>query len=261
MLKRPFALAAYGPQVASVHPPHNVPIPRGAAFDGTNDYMAVGGVPTGLADGKAGTVSFWIRMTGADATTYRIAATTNARFEVVRTTGNVVQVLGRNTGNTLIMVINNTGGAATPFTLVNGGWNHFLASWNLAVAGARRVFVNGVDRTTASTFTDDTIDYTNTNFAVGATPGAANKLAADLAEFWFNPTFLDLTDAANVAKFFSGNRAEYLGATGQLPLGSDPLIYQSVRDADAATVFAANKGTGGNFSITGALDLVAGPNG
>ena len=47
-----------------------------------------------------------------------------------------------------------------------------------------------------------------------------------------------------------------LGSDGSNP-GSQPIVYLSVRSNDAATVFATNKGTGGNFSITGALALAA----
>jgi hypothetical protein len=80
-----------------------------------------------------------------------------------------------------------------------------------------------------------------------------------LAEFWLAPgTYLDLTTAANIALFRGADgKPVDLGADGSLPTGSAPLIYLSCRPGDAASAFATNRGTGGDFTITGSLDVAS----
>ena len=72
---------------------------------------------------------------------------------------------------------------------------------------------------------------------------------------------MDLSVTANRRKFINASGApRYLGASGELPLGAAPDIYCKVPTGAAdATGFATNRGTAGNFTITGTLGLIAGP--
>lgn len=50
-----------------------------------------------------------------------------------------------------------------------------------------------------------------------------------------------------------------LGTYGEQPFGAKPAIFLSVRKGEAASAFAMNRGYGGDFTISGALDLRVGP--
>jgi len=86
-------------------------------------------------------------------------------------------------------------------------------------------------------------DNTTTAFAEDAsTTDAADSYAA-------MGQFLDLSNSSNVEKFIIGGKPVYLGANGELPTGTSPTVFFS-GDADT---FGTNLGTGGTFTLTGAL--------
>jgi hypothetical protein len=115
---------------------------------------------------------------------------------------------------------------------------------------------DGVTQTlTAAPFTTgEVIDWTVTNHAIGATTGGSAKLNGQLADLWIDDQFIANTDA-NVLKFISALSSSGLpvdlGATGATPGFGQPLIYLSRRNG--AADFSANKGSGGGFTVTGAL--------
>ena len=66
---------------------------------------------------------------------------------------------------------------------------------------------------------------------------------------------LDFSIVSNRRKFLSaGGKPVFLGADGSLPTGTAPIIYQHLDDGEAVANFATNRGTGGDFTITGTLD-------
>jgi hypothetical protein len=135
-------------------------------------------------------------------------------------------------------------------------WLHVLISWNLAAAAAH-LYVNGTsDLAGGSTLTDDTLDYTVGDWGIGGDSNAGSKMNGCMTELYFAPgQFLDFSDAANVAKFRTSlGTPMYLGIDGSLPTGSAPLVYQRVIAGGAASTFATNRATGGDFTITGTLD-------
>jgi hypothetical protein len=85
---------------------------------------------------------------------------------------------------------------------------------------------------------------------IGSNNGA-DKFNGDVADLWWAPgVYLDLTVTANRRKFISADRRPVpLGANGQTPTGSAPLIFLS---GDLAA-WHTNKGTGGGLTQTGAL--------
>ena len=63
-------------------------------------------------------------------------------------------------------------------------------------------------------------------------------------------SFLDITTESNRRKFIDENGFPVdLGATGQLPLGADPLCFFS----GATPAWQTNKGDGGGFTENGTL--------
>jgi len=236
--------------------------PFAATFDGTNDYASRGSIPTGLVDGKAGTTGVWFNLAGGDGANLVICMNTGGiatpRFAVFRNASNKLRILGKNAAGTNILVMD----TVASYT-AGGGWKHLLASWDLA-AGVGHLYVNDAsDRSGVGlTLTNDTIDYANTNWFIGADSSAGSKFNGSLAEYWFDPAYLDITVEANRRKFYSAaGKAADLGSNGSRVTGSAPILYHSIRAGEAVTAFATNRGTGGNFTITGSLDLAAGPNG
>jgi len=142
-------------------------------------------------------------------------------------------------------------------------WLHVLASWNTNFTVGNKLhhlYVNNVSDKVVSVDSAGAggtrVDATN--WATGARTDGTLKLDGCAAEIYFAiDQFLDFSDAANRAKFILNGKPVDLGAGGSLPTGTAPIVYFSVRPGDAATAFATNRGTGGNFSITGSLDLAS----
>jgi hypothetical protein len=222
-------------------------------FDGTNDYALRGAALTGIAAGKAGIVSAWVRFDGSDAATHFVitdgAALAGSRISLRKTTGNFIAVVGLNAAGATILQL-----SSTPTYTAGAAWLHILSSWDLAT-GVGHLYVNDVDvrNVPGTILTNDTLAYaTNGNFAVGGGTGGLSLLNGALSQLLFHPSYLDITVEANRRKFRSASgQPVWLGANGALPLGVQPLLY--LPDGNPAS----NAGSGGNFTITGALDTVS----
>ena len=221
-------------------------------FDGTNDYMTRGADLTGLADGKQGILSFWFRKDGGDGSNQYILANDLERFRCIIQSNNKFMVDADNvSGNKLFI---ETAAAHT----ASATWKHFLSSWDLATAGARFIYISDAADLTVTVFTNDTIDYTDTDWSIGVNTSGSQKFNGCLAELFFHTTYLDISVEANRRKFISASgKPVDLGADGSTPLGVQPLVYQRVADGAAASTFATNLGSGGNFTITGSLDIAS----
>ena len=222
-----------------------------ADFDGTNDYMTRGAALTNIADSKTGTISLWTRIDGGDGTTRRIFSSTNAACQLNLTTGDLVQIICQNSSATSILIATSSIGYTAGAT-----WLHLLMSWNLAVAGSGRFYINDASAGTFSTYTDDTIDYDGaTDWSVGAATAGTTKFDGCLAEIYFMPgTYIDFSLVSNRRKFISASgKPVSLGSTGALPTGTAAMCYFHLDDGEAVANFATNRGTGGDYSITGTL--------
>lgn len=226
-----------------------------ADFDGTNDYMTRA-LFSGAADSKTGILSVWLRIDAGDGSSRMILGNdtiVNSRFSLILGTTNLVQILGIGTDVATKLSIR-TAGAYT----AGAAWLHVLASWNLATAGARAIYVNDTLDFSEITFTDADIDYTPTSNleSVGADAIGNNKFSGCIAELYFAPgQYLDFSLVHNRRKFISASgKPVHLGTTGALPTGTAPIAYLHLDNAEAVANFATNRGTGGNFSITGTLD-------
>jgi hypothetical protein len=227
-----------------------------ADFDGTNDKMARGAELDGMADSKSGIFSGWVRIDGGDGTTRRILGTqSGGGLQVFINAGNVFRALARNAALTDILGMN------TPNTFTASiTWLHVLMSWDLATASARSIYINDSINVVVDTFVDDTIDYTRGNWGVGDNPGINPvKWNGAMAEIYFAPgQYLDFSVEANRRKFISATgKPVDLGADGSTPTGVAPLVYLHLDDGEAVANFATNRGTGGNFTITGTLDTAS----
>ncbi|MDZ4250887.1 MAG: LamG-like jellyroll fold domain-containing protein [Candidatus Nanopelagicales bacterium] len=233
--------------------PNPLIIVDSADFDGTNDVMTRGAALTGIEDSKTGILSLWCRIDAQDDATRRIfSCSTVQACQLNLTVGNNFQLIGQNATPTTILSL-----ASTTAYIAGATWLHVLASWNLAVAGSGRLYITDVSDKSEVTYTDDTISYTGaTDWSIGASTAGLADFDGCLAEVYFAPgQYLDFDIIANRRKFISvSGKPVHLGATGALPTGTAPIVYQSVANGAAVATFATNLGTGGNYSITGTLE-------
>lgn len=219
-------------------------------FGGTNEYLTRGAQLTGVTDTKLGTISFWLDPDSDDVhgeiVSNRIPDA-NSRFNAHRGTNNKIQFFGRRASdNSNVLSIETV---AT--ILAANGWVHVIASWDLG-ASAEHIYLNDVSSISVATSVDDTINYdaANNEWTIGSVTDTTLKLSADIADLWFDNTFLDISVEANRRKFISPNlKPVNLGEEGQLPTGASPLIFLS----GPTVAWHTNKGTGGGFTENGTL--------
>lgn len=222
-----------------------------ADFDGTNDWMARGAGLTGASDSKTGIFSCWARLDVDQLSV--ILRNSNARVSIDwnNSPSTELSIALKNSAGTTVLVMITTAGSGAGAT-----WHHFLASWDLA-ASATHLYLDGVsDLSILSGPVDSAVDYTDTDWAIAATVLGGLKYSGCLTEMYFAPgQYLDFSLVANRRKFISASgKPVHLGATGSLPTGTAPLLYHHIDNAEAVANFATNRGTGGNFTITGTLD-------
>lgn len=225
---------------------------KGATFDGSADYLRRVGGLTGAADSKLWTASVWIRPDLVSvggrivAAANSLAGAANGARVTLGAGGTNFTLYGTNAAGTDILNINSS-------ALVPGKLNHCLVSVDLANTSNRHIYINGVsDLAAVVTYVNDTIDFTKADWAIAAGPNASSKFGGELSELWFAPgVYIDFSIAANREKFRdSEGRPVDLGATGSAPTGTAPLVYMK----NIASTLGVNAGTGGNFTLNGAVE-------
>jgi hypothetical protein len=234
-------------------------------FDGTNDYLTYG--TSFGTDSTMATASFWFRRNGGNGSQKILfcveGGTTDCRFEIDLTTGNQIHVRGSSSGGggTGTTRVEMTGSTA----ITNTNWHHVLLSFDSSdttgcttsvSTGKCKIYLDGAAETVTvnTTFSNANIDFTRTSYSFGAFTGGTGKFNGDVDDFWLDEgTYLDLSQDGVRAKFIdaSGNPVD-LGATGTNPTGSQPEVYFSSR-GNGLSGWPTNKGSGGGFTLTGAL--------
>lgn len=228
----------------------------GADFDGTNDYMTRGAGLTGASDSKSGIISLRMKINGGDGMNMYLGMGDtllgggSGRVHFRRVFTNVFRFDLQQSDGVTSATIQSVGTYTASAT-----WMHLLASWDVATLGAHHLYINDVSDISVTEFNNATIDYTMANWSVGAQVNAAEKSNISFAEYYFAPgQYLDFSIVANRRKFISpSGKPVHLGADGSLPTGVAPIMYHHLDDGEAVANFATNRGTGGNFTITGAL--------
>lgn len=222
----------------AVEPPYEASEYR---FDGVNNWLHVGAPLTGAVDGKQGTVVGWLEpdaLTSADGMHIIRHIDLTVSLLWLSATGDL-SVWAKNAAGTEILKLRLP---VASFTI--GAPNHFAFSWKMDEAAKRHGYANDIDELIADLFTNDTIDYTSSDWNLGQGPGDADYIGAvgDLA-FW--PEYIDLSVLANRRKFIGENQqAVDLGDDGSIPTGNPALILLK---SDLT-----NRGTGGGFLLPAA---------
>lgn len=235
-----------------------------STFDGSADYLSRTSAPTGIANSKTFTISFTFKRNGGSGNERLVELSTGGggRFEIKYNGTSTIEIFAGGTagGNTVLAA-----NFDAPTMVV--GRNYVLTiSIDLASTSNRYVFFNGeAASVTWSTYVNSNIEFApvSPQWSVGASipAGPGRFYNGQLGALWFNTSYIDLSVAANLAKFVSGTGINAvpvdLGATGELPTGTSPLIYLPMYGNNAGK----NYGTGGNFTVnSGPYTGARGPN-
>lgn len=218
----------------------------GMNFDGSSTYLN-GNALTGIADGKKGTFFAVVRFANAASATERIFHSSSGRMQVSRTATGVIQFIAMNSALSTIMSFSSATAVAA-----SSGTYAILASWNLANSTSGRLYVDDVSVYSETTFTDDTIDYTTTQYGVGATVNGTNFLNGDIYCLYFDATDNLGLSAESVRRRFTDANAVpiFMGKNGAQPMrGVIPTLFLAYDDYRN---WPSNKGTAaGTFTVNG----------
>jgi hypothetical protein len=229
-----------------------------ADFDG-NDWLSRASNLTGIAASGRGILSFWIRFDTFHATDQQfilMADDTGSGFSSYFYINNPSHaseaVLSEASGD---QVVHNGTGRST------GVWYHFLYAWDTDPFTRFQLYINDVANGTVDV-NDSTNVAWNTidRWSIGAWASDGSlRIDGGLAEFYFHTgSTLDMSVEANRRLFRSaGGKPISLGSDGSTPMGSAPRIYLHLDDGESAANFAINRGSGGNFTVNGALTTYA----
>jgi hypothetical protein len=238
-----------------------------ARFTGSSTILLRGANLTGASDGKQITISvFYFPIAGGAG-----SLTVNSTIFSNMTTGVEVEGMkltpgasGGLTGKVQFHGQNSTGDKvvvnASTTTMSTGNWYHLLLSFDASDTAKRHIYVSDVAQTLdVTSYANINVDWTTGNFAIGCIPTGSlgNNINARMTDLWIDDTYLDITSSAVRRKFITAaGKPTILGAAGQNPTGSAPLVY--FRDFDDFSS-GHNRGTGGDFSVTGAVTEEEGP--
>lgn len=225
-----------------------VPVDRATRFALTTRITKTSDF-SGIADGKEGTFSGWVNFTSTAAQVQHIILGNDGNiFRIQRNSGGAITVHGFNSTPVEILVLTSAG---TYNDLT--GYHHILASWDLA-NGIGQLVIDGVDDLAGgSTLTDDFIDYARVSpeWVIGAGDSGTTPMVGDIAEVWFSISHIDISDAVNVARFYtSSGKAAILGDSGELVTGTAPELYWK---GDFAASLINASGNGDFDTVTGSL--------
>jgi hypothetical protein len=208
-----------------------------STFDGSADYLS-GAVSSSLSDNKLMTCSFAFKA---------LETSTGQIFELEGATDRIVTAY--RSGTRLAILVGNASGNLyyLMYEMVAFKTYSVQATFDLDVEANCKVYLNGVLGTSVSSGTFVSADMswsTAGSIGVASTYTGSNIYNVAIGELWVSNEYVDL---ATYNPFYDAdtNKPKYLGANGELPTGSSPLIYLPLRADDAGN----NLGTGGDFTV------------
>lgn len=220
-------------------------------FDGSTSIVSRGAGLSSVVDGKAGLFSCWFRLD-----TLPVA---NDMY-ILDSDPNRIQVWLTKSGTDMSVVVRHRDSTGTNAWFSNtdliiqadSTWHHLLMAWKMDVGGAHWIYVDDVsEELTPTTFTDLTLDYTNTNWHVGAQGGPADFYNGCLAEVYLDLNrHLDLSVESNRRFFITSDlKARDLtnSNSSSWASGGIPTVYLR----NGVSTFGTNLGNGGDFTPTG----------
>jgi hypothetical protein len=204
----------------------SVPVESAVGFDGSTNGMEKSDNFVGLGEVKTITGSFWFKKNGKDgqhSEIFLIGTAATLRFEIAFLSTNKVRIFGRNnSGSTILNIETSTSVTA------DGTWHHILFSIDLANTTSD-IYLDGSSDQTATTRANDFLDTDYGETYVGQNEVGSSRASFEVADFWiYFGQYFDLSVSANRLKWrTAGGRSAYLGARGELPVGSNPHLFLS----------------------------------
>lgn len=230
-----------------------------STFDGSADYLSRTTALTGVTASKEFTVSFcFSKNSGIEGTPIELTTTGGyGRFTVYYYNTNLY-LYAWDSSNAVIIE------ASISMSLVTGRNYVVTISCDTTSTSKRHVYINGQAATVSwSSYVNNTIPFNTASptWRLGVTVFNNTWLNGKMGAFYLSTSYIDLSQPANLAKFVTGtgiNAAPAdLGATGELPTGTSPLIYLPMYGNNAGK----NYGTGGDFTVnSGPYAGARGPN-
>lgn len=210
---------------------------------------------TGISDGKALTISLWVKFNGDDGVLQHLLQNTSGRVGLNKQAGNTLRLTAGSATNELVRL------NSTITLTADGNWHHVLVSCDKAVEGRAHLFIDGVDRLSTAIFLSDEvdgnveeIDLARGEWSVGAAVlGDGNTdFNGCLSELWMDDVYIDFSIQANREKFRSAaGKPVDLGSDGSTPTGSAPGLYLK----SPFGAFTVNSGGGGDMVKKGTTAL------
>lgn len=204
---------------------------------------------TGVTDGRAFTLSVWVKFTGGDGVDQRIfeiSDSSSLKLALSRTSANLIQIQGASPGGTTRLLATNTTAVTS-----SSGWVHVCVAIDaLSSTANHKLYINGANEYTAGTSdngSDIDMAPSTPRLTVGYSGNNGNPMTGEIAELWFNDAYLN-----NLAGFYSGGSPVNLGSDGSTPLGSAPALYLS-RNGSGNSWATDSSGNGNTLTVTGTL--------
>ena len=227
-----------------------------STLNGAGQYLSKSTNLTGASNGKQLTVAFSFSTNNTSTQQlFNFAENTSERVWAYKSGANAVINCRNSAGTDIFQVV-------FPY-VVNRNY-HVVLSIDLSNAANRALSVNGATNlATWTIYTNDSfaILYSTPNIRVASSPSGTQQLAGNLGNVFFDTKYIDLSQPANLAKFVTGTGIDAkpadLGANGEKPFGTPPLIYLPMYGNNAGK----NYGTGGDFTVnSGPFAGARGPN-
>lgn len=215
------------------------------AFNGSTRLTRGAGF-TGAADSKKLTISAWVRKQTVDGVNYRILTSDNsvAFLQFYIGAGNKLTLTAPNAAGTNVVVMT----AAADY-LAADGWVHSLISFDLSDTGKRHYYRNdALQSPTWGTYSNDDMDFTLPDWALGALVGGGQIRAMDMADIqvWFG-TYVDLSVEDNRRLFISSTGKPVFPALARTALGEPTILLHGI--GSGYRQWHENKGSGGGFTV------------
>ena len=207
-----------------------------STFDGSADYLSRS---VSVSDSNKVTGCF-IFKPNSPSFVHHIFSTNGEKVRIRWVTGDYLEINARNAAGTVLI------DAELQNLNSYSKYRHVSFSFDLSDTGKRHVQIDGVDASPVyNTYASGNMDFTDGNFGVGGRPTGVELYNGELSEFWLFPgVYIDLS-SDNPFYDTETDKPKYLGASGELPTGSAPLIYLPMYANDAGN----NLGTGGDFTV------------
>lgn len=218
-------------------------------FNGTSDYLSRSSDLTGNADGKTLTFSCWVFLGPlVSGTSQRVMYATDSSDNGIAINISDTGVVGLEAGS---------GGSwsmqasTTSLPIGLNAWTHILISFDLTNSSNRYIYINDVAASvTWNLYGNSNIDFTRSTHYIGAWGNGTRKINDNMAHFYLDYTYRDLSTESNRRLFIDANG----GSTSASSLAAlNPIMYLPMTTAYAV---GKNAGTGGDFTANGSPTIV-----